>query len=38
MPGVALSISSARELAFRMLYLCQLIENGKNEPQLQAGS
>lgn len=32
MPGVALNVANAREIAYRMLYLCQLIENGKSEP------
>lgn len=38
MPGVALTVATAREVAYRILYLCQLIENGKQEPVLQAGT
>jgi len=36
MPGIAMNVVSAREIAYRMLYLCQLIENGKTEPILTA--
>jgi len=32
MSGVALYPATAREVAYRMLYLAQLIENGKDEP------
>jgi hypothetical protein len=33
-PGVGLSLGFAREVAYRILYLAQLIESGKGEPRV----
>lgn|ERR1035437_54806 len=31
--GIALNVASAREVAYRLLWLAQLVENGKPEPK-----